>query len=239
MAVAGWAQQLARQDRRSGAERHRPGMPGLGASYPDVDDDDGYIVRRSGILGQGDELTDGIWRILRGHQRATHVPGAYDRTQPVRTDQVTITGAQLAEAEIRRPLRLAIEIPRKHRSQDGLSTENKVAHDVILGDLSQLATPEPERAGVADMNERSSIARPEHCRQGSAHASPGRVLGRSARYLGVGLSYSPAESLEQNCRVNFGITRTQRLDYRGAGDIAGSVAAHSVGNRVQPPPRIG
>jgi hypothetical protein len=105
---------------------------------------------------------------------------------------------------------------------------------VIFGDLAQLAVPQPERAGIADVNEGGVIANAEHRRQGSPHAAAGGIFGSPAAYLGVGLCYRAAEDLERGRRGHLGVVDTQRLDHRGAGHLAGGVAAHAVSDGVQP-----
>ena len=99
MAAGGRPGQLARKTGRSRAERYGLRHARGRRRRTDVDDDDADVVQPSGILGQGDELADGLGRIGAA-TRAAGRSRAHDRTQAVRTDQVTITGAQVAEAEI-------------------------------------------------------------------------------------------------------------------------------------------
>ena len=104
-------QVLAGNRRRGRAERQGFGGLGADAQFPDVDDDDTNVVRCSGLVGQGDELAYGVGGIGRGRQGGGDRPSAHDWTEAIGADQVAVSGPQLAKAEIRGPIRSAVEIP--------------------------------------------------------------------------------------------------------------------------------
>ena len=110
---------------------------------------------------------------------------------------------------------------------------------MVLGDLAELAVPEPERAGIADMSQRGAVARDEQGGQRGPHVPPRRVLGGPAAHLPVRLGYCLAQDLEQRIRRHFGVMSAQRLEHGGAGHFPGGVAAQAVGDREQPAARVG
>ena len=125
---------------RGRAECHGFGRVGADVWIPDVDNNHTDVVRSSGLFGQGDELVYGVGRIRRGRQDGADSLVAYDRAQAIRTDQVAVSGPQLAEAQIRGSIRATVEVPREHRRQ-GTSIRDKIAKDVIFGDLAQPTVP--------------------------------------------------------------------------------------------------
>ena len=59
----------------------------------------------------------GLAGIGGGRQDVPDRLSAHDRAQAIRAQQVTVAGPQVTEAEIRRPVRPAVEVPREHRRQ--------------------------------------------------------------------------------------------------------------------------
>jgi DNA-binding GntR family transcriptional regulator len=93
---------LTRSHRGGGrAQHHRliRLIRGRGAAH--VDDDHGNVVRSASGLGEGDELADGFAGTARTRQGVTDRRSAHDRAQAIGADQVTVAGAQVAQAEIR------------------------------------------------------------------------------------------------------------------------------------------
>src|SRR3954451_10182790 len=76
------------------------------------------------------------------------------------------------------------------------------------------------------------------CQRGP-HTATRRILGRPAGYLRVGLADSQAQRPECFVWVDVAIVGPERLDHRGAGQLASGMAAEAVSNGEQPPARIG
>ena len=62
------------------------------------------------LFGKGDELAYGVGG-MGGCQDGTDRLGAHDRAEAIGTDQVAVSGSQVAKAEIR----AAVKMPRQHR----------------------------------------------------------------------------------------------------------------------------
>lgn len=93
--------ELGRHGRGRRPERHGLDQADLGAAWPHVDHDHGDVVRCPGLVGQADELAHGLGRVRgRGQDIADRV-GRDFRAQPIGAQQIAVTGAQLAQRQIR------------------------------------------------------------------------------------------------------------------------------------------
>ena len=97
---------------------------------------------------------------------------------------------------------------------------------------------EPERAGIADMDERGLAVRPQHRGKRGPHAQASGILGHPAGNLGVRRGNGAGKHLEQLAGPGRDVTGAQGLDNRSAGHLAGRVAAHPVSDGEQPPTRM-
>ena len=104
---------------------------------------------------------------------------------------------------------------------------------VVLGDLRELAVAQEVRAGVADVHETEPLARPQQGGERGAHALQLRVLLDHDAQLVVGALHGDAEGGEDVRAGDVLVELDDGGDHLGAGDLAGGLAAHAVGDREQ------
>ena len=92
--------------------------------------------------------------------------------------------------------------------------------------------------GVADVGEADPGTRSQQCRDRRPHAAQRRVGRDHVPQRPLGALHRVAKRVEQLTRRHLGVQRPQRLDHRGAGDLAGRMPAQPVGDGEQPAARV-
>ncbi|SRX79242.1 hypothetical protein MPP7335_00977 [Mycolicibacterium parafortuitum] len=227
---------------------HRARQDRLGLAVVVVDDvghHHGDVVGTAAAQGQFDEAVGALGDI--GDLQRLGDGVLADRVgEPVRAQQVAVAGAGLPHDQRRldlvagqrahdqRPLRMAVGL----LGGDPALVDQGLDERVVLGDLGEFAVAQQVAAGVADVHQPEPVAGEQDRRQRGAHALELGVLLDVRGDRGVAVAHRGVELTEQVSAGLVVVEVCQRGDHQLRGDLTCGVAAHAVGQRQQPGPRV-
>ena len=225
---------------RRGADDLGGGARGLGTlQVDDVRDDDGHVVAGARLEGDLDEpVGGGRGRGRLGEDLLDDV-AADEVAEAVGAEEVPVAGAQLAHRQVglvvglpghdpgdEGPLRVVLGLLRG----DPVLVDELLDEGVVLGDLAELPVPEQVRPGVADVGHGQLVAGAEHGDRRAAHPAQLRVVLHGPAEAGVGLAHGLLQGGQGLLGADaLAVERGELADDQRAGDVAGGVAAHAVG----------
>ena len=244
------AQRLHRLVGAAGERAHddhvlRRGQPGLGLD--DLRQHAGDVVGPAAADGQVDQLADRVVQVGVLHQGLVHGVVADDVGQPVRAQQVPVSDLGLDHGQVRLGRDTALQRPHHQRALrvrgGGLGrqpalVDQRLDQGVVVRDPVKEAVAEQVSARVADVAERGLVTRPQQRGQRGAHALGRGVGQRDLLQLGVRVGDGVGQRLQLVDPGHVGVQRRERRDRDRAGDLAGRVPAHAVGDGEQVRARV-
>lgn len=215
----------------------------VGVDVEDVGHDAGDVVGAAAAQGELDQLLDRLRGALVAGERLFHRLVGDDAGEPVGTDHVAVACPYLPDGEV--GLDVFTTAQRAHQQGalrvgggfllgDAALVDEALHPGVVLGDLRQDAVPQEVGAGVADMHEAEALTGPEEGGERGAHAFELGVFLDHHAELVVGPLYGRAERGQDVRTGDVVVEGDERGDDLGAGDLAGGLAAHSVGDGEEP-----
>jgi hypothetical protein len=216
----------------------------------DVDHHHGDVVATPALVGEAHEL---VGRLVGLAQPAQHrldlaVVDLVDQPVAAEEEAVALVGVDRLDVD------LDVGLDAEHAGHDvalrvdpGLVLGHAALADhvldeaVVLAELDQLAVAQQVHARVADVDPRDLLAAvlagdDRHRAQGGAHPAVLGVLRGAVVDGAVGQADALDERLDRGL---VGVDRAERLHRDLRGDLAGRVAAHAVGDRVEADALVG